>query len=261
MVTFRISLAVAHGRRDARQKPVGTIGQRRFHMSKAPDSASVRSLQRRKTTAIVPSMIIDHLRKAQAKVMEELKALKVYLGTASEMTHAEYRVKTASAKRAEGKEKAWKVHLAIREAEMIRQYLEEQKGAPEERISAQQRLAELAEVSRGITGEREEEEEPKEKHGETVHTEMPVDLGLVTRLAGSGIRVGPMQFRLIGGQLERTYMNIVRISTDKEDTKKFVRAVRKFFLPPGRTLSSVGITEKWLANRGYTEKESEELLG
>lgn len=235
-------------------------------MAKVQDAILLRALQKRKTSTIIPSIIVDNLLKTQSQVVEELRAQKEYLlflNNSPGMTNIFYRIETSRKRITELREGAVQVHLALKEARFIQIYLEEQNGEPEDKMSAQQRLAELGEVA-GILGNGKSQDAAESKESvsamETQSAEVPIDLGLITRLAGCGIRVGPMQFRLIAGQLERTYMNIVRITTDKEDSKKFVRGVKKFFLPPGRSLPSVGITERWLSARGFDAKEIKELL-
>jgi len=231
----------------------------------ARDKAIQKLLERRKTAAIVPSKIIETLKKSHKGIIEELKAQKEYLhylAGAEKVTNAAYKLSTARKRIAELKVSAVRLHFATREANLIQDFLHNPTGRPEDIAEAQQRISILGELAEELSPA-EEYDKPEEIPAtptETTRTRINVDLSLVTRLAGSGIRVGPMHFRLIAGQLERTYMNMVRITTDKEDTKKFIRGVKKFFLPPGKTLESVGLDVRWLAARGFSQKEIDDFL-
>ena len=231
----------------------------------AKDKAIQKLLERRRTAAVVPSEILEKLKNAHKEILDELVAQKEYLtflrGT-NKVTNAEYKVTVAVKRVSELRDSAVQLHFAVREAHLINSFLKKQKGKPEDIAEAQQRISSLGELAETLALESDEEQESvdTESSTDTSRTKTNLDLSLVTRLAGSGIRVGPMHFRLIAGQLERTYMNMVRITSDKEDTKKFVRGVKKFFLPPGKTLESVGIDARWLAARGFSQKEIGEMV-
>jgi len=231
----------------------------------AKDKSIQKILERRRTAAVVPSEILEKLKNSHKEILDELVAQKEYLmflrGT-DKVTNAEYKVSVAVKRVSELRNSSVQLHFALREAGLINSYLENQKGKPEDIAEAQQRISSLGELAETLAVDTEEKDQPPEKENptDTSRTKANLDLSLVTRLAGSGIRVGPMHFRLIAGQLERTYMNMVRITSDKEDTKKFVRGVKKFFLPPGKTLENLGIDARWLGARGFSQKEIESLL-